>query len=111
MLSKLAYISAFFVVVSLQASCGEEISFNHVTLSWTAPATNEDGSELDDLYGYTVYYGKKSRYYSYKKRNAGYQTVAEVYDLDSGTWYFAVTAIDHYGKESDFSNEVFITFK
>lgn len=32
-----------------------------ITLTWTAPTENEDGTPLDDLAGYTVHYGQTSR--------------------------------------------------
>ncbi|MEW6586171.1 MAG: hypothetical protein AB1442_11250, partial [Nitrospirota bacterium] len=34
------------------------------TLSWQAPATNEDGTPLTDLAGCKVYYGTVSRNYT-----------------------------------------------
>ncbi len=33
-----------------------------VKLSWLAPTTNTDGSKLDDLAGYKIYYGTSKEY-------------------------------------------------
>jgi len=59
--------------------------------------------------GYRVYYGTGSRDYVQAKGdgiNAGNSTIYVVTGLDSGrTYYFAITAYDAWGNESDFSNE------
>jgi len=84
---------------------------NSLTLSWTAPTTNEDGTELEDLYGYMIYYGNESRDYSRKINVLGGHIDVVVSDLGPGTWYLSVTAYNYYGNESDFSNEVVHTFE
>ena len=43
--------------VSRPMQCGE------ISLSWTAPTQNEDGSPLTDLAGYKIYYGQASGQY------------------------------------------------
>ncbi|MFO7287825.1 MAG: putative Ig domain-containing protein [Gammaproteobacteria bacterium] len=74
------------------------------TLTWTPPTQRTDGSPLD-LGGYRVYWGTSSRSYSHSK-NVGKNVVTYVVDnLTPATWYFAVTALDSQGLESDFSNE------
>ena len=94
-------------------------------LTWDAPTTNVDRTCLADLGGYKVYYGISTGDYSYTEKidingiscedtgvdagtNCG--TIKEctyiVDNLSSGTWYFAVTAYDTSGNESDYSNEV-----
>lgn len=62
----------------------------------------------DDLAGYTVYYSQQSGDYA-KSQWVGLNTELVVDSLQDGTWYFAVTASDHSGNESDFSKEVSIT--
>ncbi|MGD8353521.1 MAG: fibronectin type III domain-containing protein [Pseudomonadota bacterium] len=74
-------------------------------VSWTAPTTNEDGSVLDDLAGYKLYYGTSSGSYS-NVLDVGSYTNAEIGNLPPGTYYLAVTAYDMYGNESSFSEEV-----
>jgi hypothetical protein len=76
-----------------------------VTLSWGAPTTDSDGSDLTDLAGYKVYYGTSYGTYS-QSIDIGSYTGAVINDLSSGTWCFAVTAYDTSGNESDYSSEV-----
>lgn len=83
---------------------------NSLMLGWTAPTTNEDGSPLDDLAGYRLYYGRASREYGYAVNVHKDYTEAEIDGLDEGTWYIAVTAYDYFGNESDYSNEINHTF-
>lgn len=72
------------------------------TLTWSAPGDA-------NVVGYRVYYGTGSRDYRQAKGagiNAGNCTSYVVNSLDLGrTYYFAVTAYDASGNESDFSNE------
>lgn len=76
-----------------------------VTLSWYPPTTKADGTPLTDLKGYKVYYGTQSRDYD-NKVNVGNVTTYNVTNLASGiNYYFAVTAYDKSGKESEYSNE------
>jgi hypothetical protein len=82
---------------------------NSLMLSWTAPTTNEDGSTLDDLVGYKLYYGNQPGQYS-QVVTVGDYTTAEIDNLGSGTYYLSVTAYDIYGNESSFSNEIYHTF-
>ena len=69
-----------------------------VTLAW-------DASPSAAVAGYRVYYGTNSRAYSYVT-NAGLalnQSLALPY---RARWFFAATAYDSNGLESDYSNEV-----
>ncbi len=76
-------------------------------LSWTAPTARTDGSPLTNLAGYKVFYGRMSGIYDYQIdiNNPGILTYV-VENLVSGDWYFALTAYDSEGIESDRSNEV-----
>ena len=70
-----------------------------VTLAW-------DANTEPDIAGYRVYYGTVSRQYS-QSLDAGNTTTASISGLASGTTYFfAATALDTAGLESDYSNEV-----
>ena len=77
------------------------------SLSWTAPTARTDGSPLTNLTGYKIFYGRMSGVYDYQIdiNNPGILTYV-VEDLVSGDWYFALTAYDSQGLESDRSNEV-----
>jgi hypothetical protein len=75
------------------------------TVSWAAPTTNEDGSELLDLAGFKVMYGTSG--------NALTQTALidditrsayTVQSLAPGTWYFAVRAFNTQQVDSVDSN-------
>jgi hypothetical protein len=80
---------------------------DYVTLSWAAPKSNEDGSPLNDLKGYKIYYGTSSRDYAYSIDVGIHNGVAIAsVSLSPGIWYFAVTAYDISGNESDYSNEI-----
>lgn len=73
-----------------------------VTLVW-------DPNIEPDLEGYKCYYGLDSRNYEYTVV-VGDQTVCTVTDLEPGeTYYFAVTAYNTVGLESDYSEEVIYT--
>lgn len=74
-----------------------------VTLSWEAPVLNSDGSELNDLAGYKIYYGSSSNYTN--SIDVGNYTSASISSLSSGSWCFATTAYDSSGNESAYSNE------
>ena len=78
---------------------------SNVTLQWDAPTTNVDGTPLTDLAGYKVYYGNESGNYT-NNIDVNNITTYEITNLADGTYYFAVTAYDTSGNESDYSNEV-----
>ncbi|MBN1239296.1 MAG: putative Ig domain-containing protein [Gammaproteobacteria bacterium] len=75
------------------------------TLSWTAPTRKTDGSPLTDLGGFRVYWGRQSGSFQnvVTVSNPGITTYV-IDNLTSGTWYFATTAFDSSGLESDYSN-------
>ena len=85
---------------------------NVANISWFAPSTRLDGSPLDNLTGYRVYYG--TSYLNLPRTrieiNNPSAVTWSVTGLSAGTWYFAVTAFDGNGYESSFSNIVSMTF-
>ena len=79
--------------------------FMFVTVSWEAPTHNEDGTLLDDLLGYRIYYGMATGNYS-QVIDVG-NKIEHTFEVPvSGKYYFAVTAYDFSGNESAFSDEV-----
>jgi hypothetical protein len=78
---------------------GTVLSGRAVTLVW-------DANSETNIAGYIVHYGTTSR--SYTNHNiVGNVTTNQIAGLASGrTYYFAVTAYDTLGLESDYSNEV-----
>ena len=82
-------------------------SSKSVTLNWTAPSTNTDGTALSDLAGYTVFYGMASRAYSASIKLSGAAASSVVIEgLAAGTWYFSIKSTNVTGVESDYSGEV-----
>jgi hypothetical protein len=95
-----ASLPAFAITVSAAAT-------KSVTLTWTKPTTNVDGSALTDLTGYIVSYGNASRSYSTSLPITGAsQTSVTVEGLGAGKWYFAIKSRSASGVESDYSREV-----
>ena len=78
------------------------------TLSWESPTSNADGSSLTDLAGYRIYYAKTSPLSKANspRINLGNFTTYAVSGLDLETYYFAVSALDFNGNESELSGEV-----
>ncbi len=78
-----------------------------VTLGWQAPTETTNGSQITDLAGYKIHYGTKSADYTQvvSVNNAGL-TRYVVDNLPKGTYYFAITAYNAKGLESDLSGEV-----
>ena len=76
-------------------------------LSWTPPTEREDGSALTDLDGYVIYYGLASGEYTESIEISAGLSSYMIEGLSDGTWFFAMTAKDSSGLESDYSNEVF----
>lgn len=75
---------------------------NAVTLVW-------DPSPSENIVGYNVYYGGSTRNYT-NVVSAGNTTSVTISNLVTGcTYFFAATAIDSFGLESDFSEEAIYT--
>ena len=78
-----------------------------VTLSWTPPTQNIDGSYLTDLAGYNIYYGVRQGEYDNRINisNPGIATYV-VTNLSPDTYYFVATSFNTSGVESPYSSEV-----
>lgn len=87
-----------------------------VTLSWTAPVTNTDGSALIDLAGYNVYSsttgsaGPFLKTASTTTTTTTYTTTFSVPNNTYITYWYTVTAFDTSGNQSDYSNIVSKSF-
>ena len=80
-----------------------------VSLSWVAPTQRADGTPISvsELAGYTVHYGpSQGNYTSSIAIDDPFTTSVVVTDLPTGTYYFALTAIDKAGLESGYSGAV-----
>lgn len=91
-------LARFSVVVS-------PISTGSITLSWTPPTENTDGTPLTDLSGYKIYYGTSASAltHSISVNTVGVSSYV-VENLSPDLWYFAITAVTASGEESNFSN-------
>ena len=83
------------------------VASKSVTLAWTAPTENSDGSPLMDLAGYRIYYGVTEGDYPNEIiiENPGLSEYV-VENLVEGTYYFVATSVNAEGVESDYSNVV-----
>ncbi len=95
-----AQLAAFSITVSPAPT-------KSVTLTWSVPTRNTDGSSLGDLAGFKVYYGTASGQYAttLSLPNATLSSVV-IEGLTTGTWYFSIKSINTSGVESAYSGEV-----
>ena len=76
-----------------------------VTLSWSAPTTDTDGEPVAGLAGYRIYMGADPSDLALRAGVSGAASTSfEVSGLAPGTYYFAVTAYNDSGTESEKSN-------
>jgi hypothetical protein len=76
-----------------------------ITLSWTPPTQNEDGSDVE-LAAYKFYYGTSPGNYPNQLRvDSPGMTMYVLENLTPGTYYVVATAISTSEMESVFSNE------
>lgn len=95
---------------SSSSSSGATSSTSAVTISWSAPIDNTNGTALTNLAGYNIYYGNSSTALSEKiSLNTVGLLSYVISDLSSGTWYFAVTSVNSAGVESSPSATVSTT--
>lgn len=93
-----ASLAPFSITVS-------ELGTGTATLSWTPPTQNSDGTTLTNLAGYEVLYGRSEGNLDQTIRldNPSINRYV-VENLGSGTWYFAVVAVNAAGVTSQVSN-------
>ena len=78
-----------------------------VTLSWTAPTENTDGTPLTDLAGYKIYYGPDPGNYDFIFDIPDPLAITTIVEgLAPGTYRFVGTAYNTAGIESVYSNEI-----
>ncbi|MEW6331755.1 MAG: InlB B-repeat-containing protein [Pseudomonadota bacterium] len=95
--------------VSMSAARSVTATFNQIlsnaaTLVWDPPAAGTNPA------GYRLYFGGAPGTYQQpygQGISVGNVTTYTLLGLSSGTYYFAVTAVDSLGKESAYSNEAF----
>lgn len=76
-----------------------------VTLEWDAPTQDADGQPLEDLAGYRLYYSPTLPPTGADgvRMDLGLEERVTVTGLPAGVFFFAVTALDTAGNESDLS--------
>jgi hypothetical protein len=78
-----------------------------VSLSWSAPTVNTDGTALGNPSGYNIYYGTSATGLTQKiSIDNGAVLTYLMSNLNAGTWYFALTAVNTSGIESGLSTIV-----
>jgi hypothetical protein len=93
-----ASLAPFSITVS---SSSPPAASSSVTISWTPPTENANGSALTNLAGYHLYYGTSQANLNQVVdiNNPGLATYV-LSSLSSGTWYFALTSVNSQGVES-----------
>ncbi len=79
----------------------DELALGSATLSWNPPTQNSDGSALNDLAGYKIYYGRDadSLGRTVVINNPGL-TRYVIENLSADQWYFTMTSVNSDGVES-----------
>jgi hypothetical protein len=78
-----------------------------VTLSWQPPTANTDGTALTNLNGYRILYGVQPGVYTQSVAvNGAGLTRYTIDNLQSGTYYVAMIAVNSTGAESEKSQEL-----
>jgi hypothetical protein len=86
-------------------SGGTTSSSGSVTVNWTPPTLNTNGSALTNLAGYTIAYGTSASELTSTVKVATTGVTSYVIDnLPAGTYYFGVTAYSSAGQVSTVSN-------
>ena len=100
-------LSAFMVYVKADPASGTSTMSPNVALDWTPPTENINGSALTNLKGYTLHYGQKSKTYTTAITINNPSVLNYVIEgLPKGTYFFAVTAFNTKGAESEYSTEL-----
>ncbi|MEO8464160.1 MAG: putative Ig domain-containing protein [Gammaproteobacteria bacterium] len=83
------------------------VATGSITVNWYAPTERVDGSLLDTLSGYKIYWGTSpGDYASSAKIDHGGIATYVIEQLTPGTYYLVATAFDAAGLESGFSNVI-----
>ena len=82
-----------------------QVALGSMSLSWTAPTQNDDGSALTDLAGYNIYYGTAPGNYTHEIQidNPSVSTYL-IENLLPKTYYIVATAFNSAGVESRYSS-------
>ncbi len=93
-------LTAFSITVS-------QISTGSVTLDWTPPTANADGSTLSNLAGYRILYGTSAGALNQTIEISNPSVTSYVVqNLSAATWYFSIRSYNSQGVESVSTNPV-----
>jgi len=99
----LAFTQPIFIIVLILLSfvvLNQNAHGASVTLAW------DPNSPAENIVGYRLYYGTESRNYSFMIDTTD-ETLKRISGLEKGqNYYFAVTALNNEGQESNFSEEI-----
>jgi hypothetical protein len=90
----------------IMAMTSVQVSSGGTRIAWVAPRYSVDGKALNDLAAYRIYVGTVSRDYFDQIDLTDVSATQHILDLEPGTYYIAMTAIDADGNESNLSNEL-----
>lgn len=87
-----------------------------ITIGWTAPVENEDGSSVDDLAGFNLYQRPDTNWIAGQDEilvpatnpSPGPDEDYEVTFAIDRSWWYAATAVDEAGNESAFSEPLLV---
>lgn len=90
----------------------EPVSHGSFTLSWQPPTENVDDTPLQNLDGFNIYWGDSPGEYTDRLTLDNEGLTAYFFEgLDAGTHYFAVTAFNRLGVESEVSDHAVIVVR
>ena len=87
--------------ITVESASASTTTTASATLVWTPPTEHNNGTVLTDLAGYRIYYGTTSALGKTLAVNNAGLTRYVMTGLTNTTWYFAMTAVDKAGHESD----------
>ena len=92
---------------SSSSSSSSSSTADSVTLSWSAPTENTNGTALTNLSGYIIYYGTSAgaMTQTINVNTVGMLTYV-VGNLSPGSWYFQIVAVNSAGDQSNPSSTV-----
>ncbi len=97
-----AALPAFTITVAAAAT--PPTTQGTATLNWVAPTQNTNGTAITTLAGYTIAYGNSATSLSQSISISNPATTSyTVQNLGTGTWYFAVSALESDGSSSALS--------
>lgn len=102
-----SWLPSYTLTVDASTATTPPPSTGAVTISWTPPTENTNGTALTDLAGYHLYYGTSQSNLNQVVNitNPGLATYV-LSGLSAATYYFAMTAVTSTGLESARSNVV-----